>query len=866
MLSCTTRKVWIAFSGMVILAVALTACQNTVTTGLRPRPTEHRLDEDAEARNKIRRKEYFEMMHRAAPGVDWRAIEKQNGLAAMERRMLAVMGSSGNRTPGSWRELGSRNLAGRMHCAEWSPDGRILYSGSDRGGLWMGNLDGTGWTPLGDNLYGGVHEIGVVPGTGGNPDILIRLYNDMVHRSTDQGLTWAVPSGLTNVNSAKRIVVLDDATDTVFLVVKQGFSWKVMVSTDGGASFTVSRQLVNEGDIWTPRTYAGPVFIVDSNKIYRSTDTGQTWVLLGSSIPTGIGRSILAGWENPVVGFNVAVKVAGVWELWRSRRTGEDWSYIRNLEDFWESLVVSTQDSELIAYAGVEMFVSRDGGSSWQKVNEWWEYYDDPENMLHADIPGLFVLPDAGSPSGETWYIGTDGGLYDSGDQVATVNNLSMSGLGVSQYYSLLTSRRHPDLVLAGSQDQGYQRAELSGSPPPPPGPWADFEQMISGDYGHLTSSNGAHDWVYSVYPGFVLVQQGENNPYLTAYLDFPSGETYLWMPYIQADPTDEEAFFFCARKLYRYNRLYGAVWEYTQHSEQDFYPMLTAITFSPIDPQRAWAVTSNGRLFYSVDGAVTWTESDDIGPGSHYFYGTVLLPSFRDVNTCWVAGSGYSSAPVYRTTDGGATWQEERDGLPGTLVYCMAEAPDGSGAMFCGSENGAWRYDPATRTWSDLLGADAPITTYWACEAVPSQNLIRFGTYGRGIWDYSLETPGYFPYGELLDPPNVLGLRNDSPPRIGESTTFMITGCVPGATGILALSASPGEEPLFGGTLLVELPMLDRYPFQADGEGMATVTFTVPDDPALVGDEFYFQAGAFDPDQVQGRALSNGLRAVVGE
>jgi hypothetical protein len=64
------RKEWFSFSWIVLLAVALTACQNTVTTGIRPRPTEHRLDEEAEARNKTRRKEYFEMMHRAAPGVD----------------------------------------------------------------------------------------------------------------------------------------------------------------------------------------------------------------------------------------------------------------------------------------------------------------------------------------------------------------------------------------------------------------------------------------------------------------------------------------------------------------------------------------------------------------------------------------------------------------------------------------------------------------------------------------------------------------------------------------------------------------------------------------------------------------------------
>ena len=99
-------------------------------------------------------------------------------------------------------------------------------------------------------------------------------------------------------------------------------------------------------------------------------------------------------------------------------------------------------------------------------------------------------------------------------------------------------------------------------------------------------------------------------------------------------------------------------------------------------------------------------------GPGSHYFYGTVLVPSSTDVNVCWVGGSGYSTDPVKRTTDGGITWTAERDGLPATLVYCMVEAPDNSGMMFCGTENGAWAYDPDTRTWSDILGFYGPINT----------------------------------------------------------------------------------------------------------------------------------------------------------
>ncbi len=51
---------------------------------------------------------------------------------------------------------------------------------------------------------------------------------------------------------------------------------------------------------------------------------------------------------------------------------------------------------------------------------------------------------------------------------------------------------------------------------------------------------------------------------------------------------------------------------------------------------------------------------------------------------------------------------------------------------------NDAWR---ATR-WENLMGRDAPATTYWSVEAVPSAGRVRFGTYGRGIWDFAPADP----------------------------------------------------------------------------------------------------------------------------
>ena len=40
-------------------------------------------------------------------------------------------------------------------------------------------------------------------------------------------------------------------------------------------------------------------------------------------------------------------------------------------------------------------------------------------------------------------------------------------------------------------------------------------------------------------------------------------------------------------------------------------------------------------------------------------------------------------------------------------------------------------------------MGTEAPLTIYWCVEWVPEIGVARFGTYGRGIWDYTPRSAG---------------------------------------------------------------------------------------------------------------------------
>ena len=53
------------------------------------------------------------------------------------------------------------------------------------------------------------------------------------------------------------------------------------------------------------------------------------------------------------------------------------------------------------------------------------------------------------------------------------------------------------------------------------------FTQHISGDYARHTSTDGSHDYLFSLYPGFLLIHVGEDTPNLVG-ADFPDNERYL--------------------------------------------------------------------------------------------------------------------------------------------------------------------------------------------------------------------------------------------------------------------------------------------------------------------------------------------------
>jgi hypothetical protein len=89
---------------------------------------------------------------------------------------------------------------------------------------------------------------------------------------------------------------------------------------------------------------------------------------------------------------------------------------------------------------------------------------------------------------------------------------------------------------------------------------------------------------------------------------------------------------------------------------------------------------------------------------------------------------------------DNGYSFDIMNWGLPNTLVYEMAVTPDDR-LIFAATEVGPYVYVASVHRWFDMDGLYSPDQLFWCVDYVPGIHTARFGTYGRGIWDFVVES-----------------------------------------------------------------------------------------------------------------------------
>ncbi|HEY0782860.1 MAG TPA: hypothetical protein VGE98_10415 [Thermoanaerobaculia bacterium] len=276
------------------------------------------------------------------------------------------------------------------------------------------------------------------------------------------------------------------------------------------------------------------------------------------------------------------------------------------------------------------------------------------------------------------------------------------------------------------------------------PGLTLSTAQLISGDYAGLTAAAHGLQRVFGVYPaiggkGFVvLFQLTANGGFDLETVDLPVIAENVFFQATAADPSDPNTVYVGGDTITRVTYQGGSSFALTQlpqsfaGSDQDY---VTALAVAPASNAYLYAATFDGHLWYSHDRGATWTESATTQAALPESVSNSLLVATHDPLTCYAGGSGYGAPPVLVTHDGGATWSSLSNGLPGTLVWSLAFDDPETQTLYAATESGPYVYDG--HVWRTLLGGGAPLARYFSVEGVPVAKTVRFGTYGRGVWDY---------------------------------------------------------------------------------------------------------------------------------
>ena len=751
---------WI-FKGIFILfSIGFLGIYSTTNKQKHPNPTEIISEKEGAY---LEREKWIEDMHRAEPGLNWQMqdvlfrLNRSSSMPANFRRSSNKVSIAGGKISGSWFEKGSSNQSGRMHQAEYDTLTKELLTASAGGNIWIRNAAGTNWRIINDHfkipdiialrvIY--INNTRRILVASGKFSIAGVFYTD------DDGSNWHITGGLENIanwGNILRLFITSEKPNLVYVLAQEWDNTNseaitaVYKSTDMGNSFT---QIINfqsslygnstKIDIWCSYYHGSEPFLLIDNTLFKIQASDQL-ATLGNVTYNQHGRVFLSGFQDDFRSFfYIAVRHSSGTTVYKSADGGVNWTYQSEIPENpfrKNSFTCSSTNPENLYCGGVNCYHSYDGGKNWVQVNLWSHYYGDPENRLHADNPGInsFRILDK-----EQVFISTDGGVYVSTDSLQSVKNLSLLNHNVSQYYSTYTCRFETDIIHAGSQDQGYQRC-LN------PGNILAFDQVISGDYGHIVSGDfGSSIWM--VYPGFAIYYPNINLSTSSKRWNFTGMSGHYWIPPLMEDPNNPAKVYLAGGSLSSGSRIFhlsyngvsvSAIEKPYNFSRND--SKISAMDYSPINSDIRYVLTNKGDFYLSTDAGVSWTlQSITADFGAHYFYGADILTSTKDTGTLYIAGSGYSNPGVYVSHDYGETFTALDSNLPATLFYKLVTDKD-ENFVFAATELGPFVYIIENETWYDLSDGKAPDQNYWSVDYIPAINTVRYGTYGRGIWDFVL-------------------------------------------------------------------------------------------------------------------------------
>ncbi len=697
------------------------------------------------------------------------------------------------------------NLAGlgRLNFVKFHPnDTSIIYVGSPSGGLWKSYDDGVTFEVLNDTLpaigcadllFDPQNDSVLYLGTGDRVGTSYSTNSDGIWKSTDAGYSWQ-QTGLTfSVNQNRKIgrMAINSLNPKVMFAAVFGGSGGVYKTSDGGDNWTV----VQSGNFNDIRYMPGDTSIIyaSGSTYLRSEDGGNNWnqVFIASGIrkfemavtPANPSKLLIVGCKSSDSGLD------GIYQSLDSGKTfstihpstpnilgyAVDGSSPGGISWYCMAIDISPIDEDLVFVGGVNCWKSTDGGSTFN-ISSY--YINDPISTgveyAHADCHYLTF-----SSSGKTVYAGNDGGIYRSQDYGDTWDDISAT-LVITQSYRLGLGQQSPDFYMMGNQDNGTNLNDQT----------IGYRRVLGADgmeciIGHTDANN-----MWGSYQNGVVLRSTNGGGNFSWNIDPGSyvNENSQWVTTFVMDPFQEEVLFVGYSNIYKTTNS-GNSWFKVNNTSFPSGGSVSSMDISKWNPDKLLA-TKGFHIYVSEDGGISWERITGGGITQGITYAKFDNTDFSG-NTIYVTYGGYSiSNKLYKTTDKGATWINESDGLPNVSTECvMIDDEGGSGGVYVGNEIGVYYKGDTMNSFVPYMNG-LPNVIVTEMDIHYASKKITAVTYGRGVWEVDLLITGTESYTksgglEMLVWPNpaqgmvnirMQGSRSDGNISIYDNTGMLIS------------------------------------------------------------------------------------------
>jgi hypothetical protein len=165
----------------------------------------------------------------------------------------------------------------------------------------------------------------------------------------------------------------------------------------------------------------------------------------------------------------------------------------------------------------------------------------------------------------------------------------------------------------------------------------------------------------------------------------------------------------------------------------------VSAIAPAAANPSVLYVGTSDGRVWTTANGGQTWTQRTL--PIASLRYVQAIAVDARDPQTAWVTVSGFLAAHVFRTTNGGASFQDVSGNLPDVPVNAVVADPTSRAVALVGTDLGVFATGDSGGTWTPLTDGMPNVAVYDLAYNANTGVLLA-GTHGRGVFALDLIRP----------------------------------------------------------------------------------------------------------------------------